>query len=76
MIVTSDDQDATMLGRTGQVGMFEDVATTIHTWPLPYQIPNTPSYFAPGKRLTCCVPHTEVAAKSSFTPGENNVILL
>ena len=37
--------------------------------PLPYQIENTPSYSAFGSRLTCCVPHTEVAARSSLRPG-------
>src|SRR5439155_12188771 len=37
--------------------------------PLPYHIENTPSYFAPGYMLTCCVPQIEVAARSSFKPG-------
>src|SRR6266852_3727315 len=39
--------------------------------PLPYQMENTPSYFASGYRLTCCVPQIEVAARSSLTPGWN-----
>ena len=39
--------------------------------PLPYHIENTPSYFAPGYRLTCCVPQIDVAARSSFNPGWN-----
>ena len=37
--------------------------------PLPYHMPNTPSRVAPGHRLICCVPHTDVAARSSLTPG-------
>ena len=38
--------------------------------PLPYQMPNTPSYFfLSGYRSSCCVPHTAVAPSSSFTPG-------
>ena len=37
--------------------------------PLPYHIANTPSTFAARYRLTCCVPQTAVAARSSFTPG-------
>ena len=37
--------------------------------PLPYHIANTPSTVAFGSRLTICVPHTEVAASSSFRPG-------
>ena len=39
--------------------------------PLPYHIEKTPSYFASLKRLSCCVPQIEVAARSSFTPGWN-----
>ena len=41
--------------------------------PLPYQMPNTPSYlFTPGgAKPSCCVPHKAVAASSSFTPGWN-----
>src|ERR1700677_4223960 len=39
--------------------------------PLPYHIENTPSYLAFGYRLTCCEPHTAVAARSSLTPGWN-----
>jgi hypothetical protein len=38
--------------------------------PLPYQMPNTPSYFFfSGYRSSCCVPQTAVAPSSSFTPG-------
>ena len=37
--------------------------------PLPYHIANTPSYFAPLNRLTCWLPQTAVAARSSLTPG-------
>jgi hypothetical protein len=38
--------------------------------PLPYQMPKTPSYFLfAGSNSICCVPHTAVAASSSFTPG-------
>ena len=38
--------------------------------PLPYQMPNTPSYFLLcGYRSSCWVPHTAVAASSSLTPG-------
>ena len=39
--------------------------------PLPYQMPNTPSYFCvpAGAKPNCCVPHSAVAASSSFTPG-------
>ena len=39
--------------------------------PLPYQMPTTPSYLAPGERLSCCEPQTAVADRSSFTPGWN-----
>src|ERR1700743_2428884 len=39
--------------------------------PLPYQMPTTPSWLAPGERLSCCEPQTAVAARSSFTPGWN-----
>ncbi|CFE03199.1 Uncharacterised protein [Bordetella pertussis] len=41
--------------------------------PLPYHMPNTPSYLAPGNRLTCCEPHTAVAARSSLMPGWNSM---
>ena len=39
--------------------------------PLPYQIPNTPSYLLEpgGANPSCCVPHSAVAANSSLTPG-------
>src|SRR3546814_4901410 len=37
--------------------------------PLPYHMPNTPSRVAPGNRFSCWVPHTAVAARSSFRPG-------
>ena len=37
--------------------------------PLPYQMPNTPSYSLPSRSPTCCAPQTAVAAKSSLTPG-------
>ena len=37
--------------------------------PLPYQMENTPSTLALGSRPSCCVPHTEVAARSSLSPG-------
>jgi hypothetical protein len=39
--------------------------------PLPYHMAKTPSYFAPSNMLTCCVPQTLVAARSSFNPGWN-----
>ncbi|RTK99466.1 MAG: hypothetical protein EKK59_05995 [Neisseriaceae bacterium] len=39
--------------------------------PLPYHIANTPSTLGLGNRPTCCVPQTEVAARSSFSPGWN-----
>ncbi len=35
--------------------------------PLPYQMPNTPSYFAAGDPPTCWLPHSAVAARSSLT---------
>jgi hypothetical protein len=42
--------------------------------PLPYQMPNTPSYFfCSGYRSSCCVPQTAVAPSSSFTPGWNTM---
>src|SRR5450830_555356 len=37
--------------------------------PLPYHMANTPSYLASLNRLVCWVPHTAVAARSSFSPG-------
>jgi hypothetical protein len=37
--------------------------------PLPYHMPNTPSYLRAGSAFTCCEPQTAVAASSSFTPG-------
>ena len=37
--------------------------------PLPYHMPKTPSYFAPGKSPNCWLPHTAVAAISSLMPG-------
>src|SRR5450830_433861 len=39
--------------------------------PLPYHMPNTPSYLASSNRLVCWVPQTAVAARSSFRPGWN-----
>ena len=39
--------------------------------PLPYHMPNTPSYFAPGHRLVCWLPQTIVAPRSSLMPGWN-----
>ena len=33
------------------------------------QIEKTPSTLAPGNRLVCWLPHTAVAARSSFKPG-------
>ncbi len=39
--------------------------------PLPYQMPTTPSWRAPGDRCACWLPQTAVAARSSFTPGWN-----
>jgi hypothetical protein len=43
--------------------------------PLPYQMPNTPSnLLVPGgAKPSCCVPHSAVAASSSFTPGWNTM---
>ena len=41
--------------------------------PLPYHIENTPSTFAFGVIVTCCVPQTAVAASSSFKPGWNTI---
>ena len=41
--------------------------------PLPYQMPKTPSCRAPGESGTCCVPHTAVAARSSFSPGRKTM---
>ena len=43
--------------------------------PLPYQMPNTPSkrLLPGGAKPSCCVPHTAVAASSSFTPGWNTM---
>ena len=35
----------------------------------PFKMEKTPSCFAPGDRLSCCVPQIAVAARSSFTPG-------
>ena len=43
--------------------------------PLPYQMPNTPSYLLVpgGAKPSCCVPQTAVAASSSLTPGWNTM---
>ena len=44
--------------------------------PLPYQMPNTPSYFLfAASNSSCCVPHIAVAASSSLTPGWNTTWL-
>src|SRR5690606_33068068 len=37
--------------------------------PLPYHMPDTPSLVAPSNMLICWVPHVDVAASSSLTPG-------
>ena len=37
--------------------------------PLPYHMAKTPSYLAPGNRLTCWVPQTAVAPSSSLIAG-------
>ena len=37
--------------------------------PLPYQMPQTPSYLGSGSRLTVWLPMMAVAARSSFTAG-------
>ena len=37
--------------------------------PLPYQMPNTPSYLPSPRSSACCVPHSAVAARSSLRPG-------
>ncbi|HBT42716.1 MAG TPA: hypothetical protein DIW51_02120 [Rhodospirillaceae bacterium] len=39
--------------------------------PLPYHMPNTPSYLARSNRLICWLPQMAVAARSSFTAGWN-----
>ncbi len=39
--------------------------------PLPYHMPKTPSYLAPGNMPTCWVPQMALAARSSLTPGWN-----
>ena len=37
--------------------------------PLPYQMPNTPSYLPSPRSSACCEPHSAVAARSSLIAG-------
>ena len=37
--------------------------------PLPYQMPNTPSYLPSPRSSACCEPHSAVAARSSLMRG-------
>ncbi len=41
--------------------------------PLPYHRPNTPSTRPSSRSAALCVPHTAVAARSSFSPGWNRM---
>ena len=42
--------------------------------PLPYQMPNTPSYLPSPRSSACCEPHSAVAAKSSLMAVWNSVL--
>ena len=42
--------------------------------PLPYQMPNTPSYLPSPRSSACCEPHSAVAARSSLMPGWNTTL--
>ena len=42
--------------------------------PLPYQMPNTPSYLPSPRSSACCEPHSAVAARSSLRPGWNTML--
>ena len=45
--------------------------------PLPYHMPNTPSYLPSPRNSACCVPQIAVAARSSFRPAlEQDVVLV
>jgi len=39
--------------------------------PLPYHMPNTPSYLPSPRSSACCEPHKAVAARSSLSPAWN-----
>ena len=68
MVVAGDDDDAAVPGGTGGVGVAEDVAAAVHARPLAVPQPKTPSR-APGKRSSCWLPQTALAARSSLMPG-------
>jgi hypothetical protein len=75
MVVTGHGNHAAPGRGAGHVGVLEHVEQRSTPGPLPYQMPNTPSnLLVPGgAKPSCCVPHSAVAASSSFTPGWNTM---
>jgi hypothetical protein len=69
VVVAGNHQNATKPGRTSSVGVPEHVAAAVHTGPLAVPHGEDAIVLAPGKRLSCWVPQTAVAARSSLTAG-------